>query len=121
MIQFRCWYCNKCYRVPEERIGTRLVCTCGNALGVPKRSGGKCRIKTLLDWIIEITVYGGGGAVLGAGLGILILSQIGRFGIRYGSWEMLAACTLAGFLFGTLGGERGIEWIGRKIRDRENR
>jgi hypothetical protein len=31
-------------------------------LRVPKRNGGYCRVKTLVDWMVEAVVYGGGGA-----------------------------------------------------------
>src|SRR5262249_50250058 len=117
MIQFRCWYCNKRYAVPEQRVGERITCTCSYLLRVPKRSGGICRIKTLTDWIIETVLYGGGGALLGFGLAVLILSQLRL--MRLG-WMLILVCTAAGFLLGSLGGERGIEWIGRIIRDREN-
>ncbi len=75
MIQFRCWYCNKRYSVAEGRVGERLACTCENLLRVPKRSGGNSRVKTVLDWLIEITLYGGGGALLAFGLALLILSR----------------------------------------------
>lgn len=118
MIQFRCWYCNKRYAMPEHRVGERLTCTCSYLLRVPKRSGGNCRVKTPLDWVIEALLYGGGGAFLGFGLAILALSQMRIVPL---DWEPVLACTVVGFLVGLLGGERGIEWIGRIIRDRENR
>lgn len=118
MIQFRCWYCNKRYAVPEQRIGERITCTCSYLLRVPKRSGGKCRVKTLTDWIIETVLYGGGGALLGFGLALLIVS---RMPLRRYTWVLLVGCTGGGFLLGVLGGERGLEWVGGIIRDRENR
>ena len=124
MIEFRCWYCNRRYQIPESRIGERLLCTCKYPLRVPQRSGGKCRIKTPVDWLVEAVVYGGGGGVLGFGLALLILSQTGRVGGLVGCGQALAfvaALTAGGFLFGLLGGERGINWIGRMIRGRENR
>lgn len=121
MIQFRCWYCGKSYTVPEKRIGERIPCTCKNTLRVPKRSGGNSRVKTLADWVVEAVVYGGGGGLLGLGLGVLITSQALRV-IRAPAlgWVLVAGLTLAGFLVGLLGGERGINWIGRMIRGREN-
>jgi hypothetical protein len=122
MIQFCCWYCGKSYVVAEKRVGERLRCTCRNTLRVPRRTGGNSRVKTLADWAVEAVVYGGGGALLGLGLGVLILSQAGRlFGFLVDGWMFVGAFTAAGFLFGLLGGERGINWVGRKIRDRENR
>ena len=50
---------------------------------------------------------------------MVILSRIFRF-TRYG-WVMIVACTVLGFLAGLFGGEPGINWIGRMIRDREER
>jgi hypothetical protein len=121
MIQFRCWYCNKRYTMPEQRIGDRLPCTCKNLLRVPRRNNGYCRVKSVTDWLVEAVVYGGGGAFLGFGLAVLILSQSrGLIVTRRGSWALLATLTLAGFLAGLLGGERGLNWVGRMIRDREN-
>jgi hypothetical protein len=34
---------------------------------------------------------------------------------------LVAGLTVVGFLAGTLGGERGVNWIGRMIRERENK
>jgi hypothetical protein len=124
MIAFRCWYCNRAYRMPESRIGERITCACKYLLRVPKRSGGSCRVKSLVDRLVEAVVYGGGGGLLGLGLAILILSQAGRFGILARVEETLlftAGLTAGGFLFGLLGGERGINWIGQLIRHREER
>jgi len=108
--------------VAESRIGERIACTCKNSLRVPKRSGGNSRVKTLADWVVEAVVYGGGGGLLGFGLGLLIVSQLARgFRHPYVGGIIVAGFTLAAFLVGLLGGERGINWIGRTIRDRENR
>jgi hypothetical protein len=121
MIQFRCWYCNRAYAKPEKLIGEKLTCGCKRILKVPSKSGGRCRVKTLLDWVIKITVYGGGGALLGLGLGLLILSQFGRAAIFVEAWLLVAGLTVLGFLVGALGGERGINWIGGLIRGQERR
>ena len=67
MIAFRCWYCGKRYAVAEARVGERLTCTCRHPLRVPKRNGGNSRVKTATDWLVEVLVYGGGGAFLGGG------------------------------------------------------
>jgi hypothetical protein len=123
MIAFRCWYCGKRYAVAESRVGERITCTCRHLLRVPKRSGGNSRVKTAVDWLVETVVYGGGGALLGCGLAFLILSQLPRLMIvtgrlRYG-WALVGGLTLLGLLFGTFGGERGVNWVGRMIRARE--
>ena len=120
MIQFRCWYCNKKYSMSEERIGERLTCTCEQKLRVPKRSGGNCRVKTVIDWLVEAIVYGGGGALLGLGLAILLLSQMRGSSLVTSGPGLIGVFTLVGFVFGLLGGERGINWIGRMIRDQED-
>jgi hypothetical protein len=119
MIHFRCWYCNKSYAVSEERAGERMTCTCKQRLRVPRRSGQSSRARTLADWGIELLVYGGGGALLGFLLAVVILSRVVII-VRY-SWVLVAGLTLLGFLAGVLGGERGVNWIGSLIRRREQR
>jgi hypothetical protein len=118
MIQFRCWFCNKGYAVPEKRAGERLTCSCKRLLRIPRQSGGNSRARTATDWLVEGLVYGGGGALLGFGLSLLIVSRVRTFG--YG-WMVIVACTAMGFLAGLFGGERGVNFIGRMIRDREQR
>jgi hypothetical protein len=120
MIRFRCWYCNKRYAVPEERIGERLDCTCEQRLRVPRRSGGNCRLRTPIDWLVEALVYGGGGALLGFGLAIMILAML-PLGTPRSGWFLILipALALLGLCVGLFGGERGINWIGQMIRDRE--
>lgn len=128
MIAFRCWYCGKRYAVAEARVGELVPCTCRHTLRVPKRNGGNSRVKTPTDWLVEVLVYGGGGAFLGCGLAFLILSQVPRFlgrgaagiGSLRTAWALVGGLTLLGFLFGALAGERGINWIGRMIRARED-
>jgi hypothetical protein len=108
----------------ESRIGERFACVCKYTLRVPKSSGGSCRVKSPVDRLVEAVVYGGGGALLGLGLAVLILSQAGRFAGLTGlaaTWTFLAVLPAVGFLFGLLGGERGVNWIGRLIRAREER
>jgi len=88
-------------------------------LRVPKRNGGYCRVKTLVDWMVEAVVYGGGGAVLGFGFAVLCIS---RLLVRTNPLAMIpavAGMTIFGFLFGLFGGEPAINWIGRLIRGSE--
>jgi hypothetical protein len=118
MIRFRCWYCNKAYSVVDERIGERITCTCKHLLRVPRRHNGYCRVKSPTDWLVEALVYGLGGALLGLGLGFLMMGEAVAAGPKRGG-IILAAMILTGFLAGTFGGERGINWIGRMIRDQE--
>ncbi len=120
MILFRCWYCGKRYAVTENRVGERLTCSCKHLLKVPKESGGRTKVLRPTDLLIESLVYGGGGALLGLGLGLLIVSRVPAYRLT-GGWKLIAGLTVAGFLAGTFGGERGVNWVGRMIRDREER
>ncbi len=120
MIPFRCWYCNRRHAKPEQQVGQRFTCSCQRRLRVPKRSGGNCRVRAAVDWLVEALVYGGGGALLGFGLAVVILSQVRGFGTVELGWTLVPGLTLAGFLVGLLGGERGINWVGRLIRQSEN-
>ena len=74
-----------------------------------------------MDWLVEAVVYGGGGAVLGFGLAVLILAQWRFAGVSEEEMAFSAGLTLMGFLIGLFGGERGINWVGRIIREREDR
>jgi len=118
MILFRCWYCGKRYAVAEPRVGERLTCSCQHLLRVPKTSGGRTKVLRPVDLLIESVVYGGGGALLGLGLGLLIVSRV-PFLWPLGRGRLIAGLTVAGFLAGTFGGERGVNWVGRMIRSRE--
>jgi hypothetical protein len=122
MIFFRCWYCGRTFAVADERKGERRECTCGRRLRVPSRSGGSSRARTAADWLIEIVVYGGGGALLGFGLGLMLVAAAPPYvlGLRR-RVLILAGLTLFGLLVGTFGGEAGVNWIGRMIREREQR
>jgi hypothetical protein len=118
MILFRCWYCGKRYAVAEARAGERLTCSCKHLLRVPKQSGGRTKVLRPVDLLIESVVYGGGGALLGLGLGLLIVSRVPLF-MRLGRGRLILGLMVAGFLAGTFGGERGVNWVGRMIRERE--
>ena len=118
MILFRCWYCGKRYAVAEARVGERLTCSCKHLLKVPKKSGGRTKVLRPADLLVEALVYGGGGALLGLGLGLLIVSRVPFFRAG-GGWRLTLGLTVAGFLAGTFGGERGVNWVGRLIRSRE--
>jgi hypothetical protein len=118
VILFRCWYCGKRYARPEEQVGVKFVCTCKQRLRVPKRSGGNARWRTLGDVLIEFAVYGTGGGILGFLLGVVIVSRL--YFVRQ-RWLLVVGLTLAGFLAGGFGGEAGVNWIGRMIREREQR
>jgi hypothetical protein len=117
MIQFRCWFCNRGFYKPDETAGTKFECGCGRRVKIPRKSGGSSKSHSLLDWLVESLVYGGAGALIGFVLSIAIFSRIPL--VRKPT-EVTLAFTAAGLLSGVLFGERGINWIGRKLRDREN-
>jgi hypothetical protein len=125
MITFRCWYCNKAYLVPEARIGETLRCSCGHPLRIPLRNHGNSRIKTWTDRLVEAVVYGGAGAVLGLLLALFLLGRVPMFGMagERGLFRVLFVFGLTGlgFLLGVLTGEAGINWIGRIVRERQER
>lgn len=117
MIQFRCWFCNRAYLKPAEAARSRFRCGCGRRVRVPRRSGGSSKARSPLDWLIESVVYGGAGALIGFVLAVAIFSRIP---LLRRPLEVTIAATALGFLAGALFGERGINWLGQKLRDREN-
>jgi hypothetical protein len=117
VIQFRCWFCNRAYLKPDEQAGAKFECACGRRAKVPKHSGGSSKTRSLTDWLLETLIYGGACALIGFVLSIMIFSRIPF--VRRPS-EIVIAMTLFGLMVGTLFGERGINWIGQQLRDREN-
>ena len=117
MISFRCWFCNRAYAKPDEQAGTRFECGCGRRAKVPKRSGASSKTRSLTDWLLEALIYGGACALIGFALSIAIFARLPF--VRRPA-EIVVACTLFGLVVGALFGERGINWIGQKLRDREN-
>jgi hypothetical protein len=120
MIQFRCWHCRKLYQVADYRVGERITCSCKRPVLIPRKSGGSSRVRTLGDWLMETVLCGGGGAFLGACLAVVIISRFPVPIFFWTRWDLLLVLTAAGFLIGMFAGVRGIEWLGRRIRDREN-
>ena len=121
MILFRCWKCNRKHRKPETNVGSQFTCGgCENTLRVPRRENGNCRVRSTLDYLVEFVVCGGGGALLGFGLGVVIIPRWFYPGYDVVVY-LIGGCTLLGFLAGVLGGTRGIDWIGDIIRNREQR
>jgi len=118
MIEYRCWYCNRRHGAPRDCIGRQVACHCGYLLRVPRQSGGSCRVKTLLDWLVEAVVYGGAGGLLGLGMDALLASRV-RFWLFIDhrvALLTLAAIPLAGFLFGFLGAGRAVGWLAQRSR-----
>jgi hypothetical protein len=116
-IRFRCWYCNRKHVAGWDQVGDRRVCNCGQRYRVPRRDGISKGAKTVLDWILEFVIYGGGGAFLCGLLGFAITSRL-----RSRHWEtyllVIGGAASVGFLVGALFGERGINRIGELFDDR---
>ena len=119
MIQFRCWYCNRRYTVAKTRVGERLICHCKQRLKVPARDGASSRDRSIVDWCVETAVYGGGGAILGCLFGVFFLGRLRFFFRAQNAWPFILATTVVGFVAGFFCGERGINWIGRMIRNND--
>lgn len=119
VVKFRCWKCHRKHQKSAEKIGQTFTCNCDYVLRVPKTDGGKCRVKTVTDHLVEAVVCGGGGALLGFCFAIFVLSRF-RFFLR-GESPLIGVLitTVACGLLGVLGGERAIDWIGDMIRDHE--
>jgi hypothetical protein len=121
IIRFRCWYCNRKHVAGWDQAGERRVCQCGERYRVPRQPGLALRDKTPIDWLVGFVVYGGGCALMGLGLGLLLASKL--FFRRLFFWEslvMVGGLTVAGLLIGGLFGERGVNWIGSYIRSAED-
>ena len=117
MIHFRCWFCNRAYSKPEDHARTRFACGCGLRVKVPARSGGSSKTRSVTDWLLEALIYGGACALIGFVLSTAIFARIPL--VRRPA-EVTIAMTVFGLLVGAVFGERGINWLGQKLRDREN-
>jgi len=120
MIGFRCWYCSRLIRVEVAAAGEVRRCGCGSRFRVPAGDGGDSRYRTLTDRLVELVVYGGGGALLGFGLALLLLRFV--FIATRNFWlssQIMLACMLIGLLAGALLGEAGVTMVGGWIRTRE--
>ena len=118
MIQFRCWYCNRRFARPEADARKQFLCTCGRPAKVPRRSGGSSKVRSPGDWVAEFLVYGGVGAGAGFVIGWTILYRFRATGA--GGLDLVIASTVVGLVLGVLFGEVGMNWVGQRIRDREN-
>ena len=59
--------------------------------------------------------------LLGFGFAVLIVARFIRPTPLGDAWIMITGWTVGGFLVGLFFGERGVTWIGRMIRDEEER
>ncbi len=118
MIRFRCWKCHRKHAKLDEKIGKTFTCSCESLLRIPKRDDGNCRVKTIADRVVEAVVCGGGGALLGFCLALFIVSR-SFFRDYYTTAYLISGLTIGCGLIGFLAGERGIDWIGERIRERE--
>jgi len=114
-VRFRCWKCRHRFSVARNRIGAKLQCDCGEDVRVPGCDHGNCRVRTLVDRLIEAVLCGGGCALLG----FLAVGYAFPFaGLRLlpgGIGYVVIGCGL----FGLLLGERALDLIGAFLRARE--
>lgn len=116
MIPFRCWFCNRAYARPDGDAGARFECGCGRRAKVPYRPGGSSKVRSLTDALLEALVYGGACALIALVLSAAVFARIPL--VRRPA-EVVIGATAAGLLAGALFGERALNWLGRKLRDRE--
>ena len=114
MIRFRCWYCNRRYKKPSNQIGSKFECHCGWTIRVPKYDGGNCRVKTLVDRLIEAVVCSIGCGLLAFCFSFLVFFRI----FSWSPW-IIPGMTLGGAIVGLVAGERAIDFFGAIIRDYE--
>jgi hypothetical protein len=105
-IEFRCPTCRRYFARPRAEAGKRFTCSCREKLRVPRRLGRSpllCR--SLTDRAAMLTVYGGGGAILGFCLAVVFEGLL-----------VAPLFMLAGLIVGGLGGEPVVNFMGRTIR-----
>ena len=119
-VRYRCWYCNREYDSPIEKIRQILKCSCGRQLRVPRKKNGSSKYLSLRERVIEFVAYGVSGALLFGLLGYFLFFRFGGIGIRPGRVIGILDFSLMMGLICGLGGERVVNWIGRILREREN-
>src|SRR5260221_12167852 len=112
MLDFRCWYCNRLHTRPADQIGKQFYCSCECLLRVPPRPFGNSRVHTFTDFLATTAVYGGGGALLGLGLALVLLAGF-RLSFTPLGFDLVLMIGLPalGLGIGTGFGERGINWL----------
>ena len=118
MLNVRCPICHRKFAKREDQIGQTFSCSCKELLKVPKRSGDARRVRSLAERSVEFAVYGAGGAVVGLVLAVVLFS---RLRILPGDQYALLVWPIVGFVAGGVFGETGANFVGRLIRDREER
>jgi hypothetical protein len=116
LIRFRCWYCNRKHVAGWDQVGEKRVCHCGERYRVPRNPGDIAwRDKSLLDRLLELAIYGTGSALLCGLPALAILARVRPCGYL-AAGVILATTIFIGFTIGALFGERGINWIGSRLR-----
>lgn len=110
---YRCPWCDRAHHATAKHIGRVRQCQgCQTRLRVPAQNGVARRCPHWHERLIELVVYGFGGAFLAA-LPALLLTRLLPSGSYFALVGGLAA---AGFVIGGLGGERGVNWLGQQLR-----
>ena len=108
-IRFKCPDCLRHYKSTPERVGEKLLCTCGRELSVPAESEPPDR-KTLFDRILAFVLFGLCGAFFGLLIGLCIALSIRH---RDNFVPIVGSAILIGFLLGAFGGERVLPVLAR--------
>jgi hypothetical protein len=114
LIRFRCWKCRRKYAKAAAKIGTTFQCSCDYVIRVPKKDDGNCRVKTIADYVIEAVLCGGGGAIFGFFISLVLVGRYLRF--VQGAFWVVPVVTIVCGLIGFFGGERAIDFFGDMMR-----
>ena len=102
MIEFRCWYCNRHYKVADKRIGAILLeadgpIFCAGCEPDPELlTIGRTLSKPLIAAVQGVVL--GGGVALAANAHVVVAAQgtsFGLTGIREGSWSRVTQSAVA--------------------------
>ena len=118
-VRFRCWKCRHRFSVARNRVGAKLQCDCGEDVRVPSCDHGNCRVRTIVDRLVEAVLCGGGCALIGF---LAVTFAFAPLGFRLFAEGALSAAAVAAIgcgLFGLLLGERALDLIGAFLRARE--
>ena len=118
-VRFRCWKCRHRFGVARSQVGRTLQCDCGENVRVPSVDHGNCRVRTILDRLIEALLCGGGCALLGFLAVMFAFPPLGLYLFGQGMIPGATAVAIGCGLFGVLLGERALDMVGAFLRARE--
>jgi hypothetical protein len=118
-VRFRCWKCRHRFGVARTQIGRTLQCDCGENVRVPSVDHGNCRVRTILDYLVEAFLCGGGCALIGFLAAMYAFPPLGFHAFGEGIISGAAVVAVGCGLFGMLFGERALDMVGAFVRARE--